>query len=90
MKKTYFIILLSVLSLTSCADNNNVYQSDQAKEENIIFNWWNDRNTFNNAKISDNKNYEATEEVEVSTWESATITSFGSWESNENNSWATN
>lgn len=93
MKKILSItILLSTFILVSCweTSTDTIKTTPQAQEENKMINSWNDWNTFKSATISNDKSNEATEEVEVSTWQSATVTSFGSWESVENNSWKTN
>lgn len=89
MKKIFSLIFLSTILLSSCGKNNDTWDiTDQTKEENIIINWVNEWNTFKKATISDDKSNEATEEPDTSssTWESATVTSFWSWEWTETSS----
>lgn len=85
MKKIFVLsALISTILLNSCADstptNNDYKQVNESFTNSGNTNSW-----IKKAEISNDTNYEATEEIEVSTWETATVTSFGSWE--VENSW---
>lgn len=81
MKKIFYsILLVSLLSLVSCA--NNQKDSTKINKQVETNTWVNKDYSIKSAKISNNTDYEATEEIieETLSWETATITSFWSWE----------
>lgn len=80
MKKILIsIVLASSFILVSCNDWSST-NNDAYKQINESFtSTWNTDSWIEKAKISNDINYEATEEIEeVSTWETATVTSFWS------------
>lgn len=89
MKKVLILtIIISSIILTWCI-NNDISSSKQNSDNITVNNTWIDDNTFQKAEINNDKSSEATEEIEVTaTWESATITSFWSWENITNSWWA--
>lgn len=88
MKKILIFTIISSFILTWCI--NNDISSSKSSENIPANNTWIDDNIFQKAEINNDKNNEATEEIDTtSTWEAATITSFWSWDT-ITNSWGTN